>query len=213
MQLTKFGHACVRLEKGGTTLVVDPGIFTREDALRGADKVLITHEHPDHFDGERLREAARANPELEIWTNPAVASRLEDVGAYVHAVRHGDEFSAGAFGVRVFGENHAVIHRDLPLLTNVGFLVDGTVFYPGDALTVPEVPVDTLLVPTNAPWMKIGEMIDYLRDVRPTRAYSTHDGLMNENGLSVIDAQLERVGGEDDAEYRRLAPGTSVELS
>ena len=61
--------------------------------------------------------------------------------------------------------------------------------------------------------MKIGEMIDYLRDVRPTRAYSTHDGLMNENGLSVIDAQLERVGGEDDAEYRRLAPGTSVELS
>ena len=62
MLLTKKGHSCVRLAKDGATLVIDPGVFSEPDAAAGADALLVTHEHNDHFDEGRLRVALDANP-------------------------------------------------------------------------------------------------------------------------------------------------------
>lgn len=212
MKLTKFGHACVRLEKGGSILVVDPGSFSEESALDGAQAVLITHEHFDHVETDRLRRAAEANPALEIWTNEAVAATLADIPAKIQVVRHGDAFDTAGFGVKAVGEWHAPNHPDLPVVRNVGFLVDEEVFYPGDALTPPGVEVPTLLVPTNAPWLKVYEMVEYLRLVRPARAFSTHDGLLNDIGLGMIDSLLGMEADKQKAEMRRLKPGESVTL-
>ena len=50
MRLTKLGHACVRLDKDGAVLVIDPGAVSDPGALAGANAVLITHEHFDHID-------------------------------------------------------------------------------------------------------------------------------------------------------------------
>ncbi|GAA4234001.1 L-ascorbate metabolism protein UlaG (beta-lactamase superfamily) [Streptosporangium album] len=212
MELTKFGHACVRLEKSGSVLVIDPGSFSEESALDGAQAVLITHEHFDHVDADRLRRAAEANPALEIWTNEAVAATLADVPAKIQVVRHGDTFDTAGFGVRTVGEWHAPNHPDMPIVRNVGFLVDEEVFYPGDALTPPGVEVPTLLVPTNAPWLKAYEMVEYLRQIRPARAFSTHDGLLNDIGLGLIDSWLGMEADKQKAEMRRLKPGESVML-
>ncbi|MEU0565774.1 MBL fold metallo-hydrolase [Nonomuraea sp. NPDC005983] len=209
MELTKYGHACVRLEKDGKVLVVDPGTFTEGSVLDGADAVLITHAHFDHVDVDRLRSAS---PDLEIWTCESVAEALSDVPAKVQVVRHGDDFQAAGFSVRVFGEWHAKNHPDVPVAQNVGFLLDDELFYPGDALTVPGVDVPTLLVPTNAPWLKLSETIDYLRAIRPARAFSTHDGLLNEVGLGLVDNFLKMESDKQDAEIRRLAVGESVTL-
>ncbi len=212
MKLTKFTHACVRLEKNGSTLVIDPGAFSEESALEGARAVLITHEHFDHVETDRLRRAAEADPALEIWTNEAVAATLTDVPAKIQVVRHGDAFDTAGFGVRVVGEWHAPNHPDMPIVRNVGFLVDEEVFYPGDAFTPPGVEVPTLLVPTNAPWLKLSEMVEYLRQVRPAKAFSTHDGLLNDIGLGLVDRWLEMESDKQGAEMRRLKPGESVTL-
>ncbi|MGV9597562.1 MBL fold metallo-hydrolase [Streptosporangium sandarakinum] len=212
MKLTKFGHACVRLEKDGSALVIDPGAFSEESALEGARTVLITHEHFDHVDVERLRRAAEADPSLEIWTNEAVAATLTGLPAEIRTVRHGDTFDTAGFEVKVVGEWHAPNHPDIPAVRNTGFLVDEEVFYPGDAFTPPGTEVPTLLVPTNAPWMKMAEMVEYLRRIRPARAFSTHDGLLNDAGLGLIDGWLEREGEQQKADIRRLKPGESVDL-
>ncbi|MGS2591270.1 MBL fold metallo-hydrolase [Streptomyces hebeiensis] len=210
MRFTKKTHACVRLEKDGRTLVIDPGAFTEEDATDGADAILITHEHPDHFDEGRLRAGLDARPGAELWTLRSVAERVS--AAYpgrVHTVGEGDTFSAAGFDVRVYGQLHAVIHPDLPRVTNVGYLVDGSLFHPGDALTVPGHPVETLLLPLQAPWSKISEVIEYVREVKPVRTYDVHDALLTELARPVYDTHLGNLSG---AEHHRLAPGGSVDL-
>ncbi|MFE3942905.1 MBL fold metallo-hydrolase [Streptomyces sp. NPDC059118] len=208
--LTKKTHSCIRLEKEGRTLVIDPGGFSEQDAALGAEALLVTHEHPDHFDEERLRAALEADPATEIWTLRSVADRLSAAfPGRVHTVGHGDTFTAAGFDVQVHGELHAVIHPDIPRITNIGFLVDGSVFHPGDALTVPDRPVDTLMLPVMAPWNKISEVIDYVREVGPRRAIDIHDALLTDLARPIYDGQIGSLGGAD---HDRLAPGDSTGL-
>jgi L-ascorbate metabolism protein UlaG (beta-lactamase superfamily) len=205
VKLTKKRHACVWLEKDGGSLVIDPGAYSEEDAALGADVILVTHEHADHFDEARLRAALDANPAAELWTLASVAGRLSAAfPGRVHTVGHGDTFTAAGFDVQVHGELHAVIHPDLPRITNVGYLVDGAVFHPGDALTVPGHPVDTLLVPVMAPWSKVSEVVDYVREVKPRRAVDVHDAMLTDLARPVYDAHLGNLTG---AGHLRLAPG------
>jgi L-ascorbate metabolism protein UlaG (beta-lactamase superfamily) len=213
MRLIKKGHACVRLEKDGRVLVIDPGAFSEPDAAVGADAILVTHEHADHFAEDRLRAAMEANPAARIWTLSAVADQLTAAfPGRVSTVGEGDAFDAAGFEVETHGQLHAVIHPDIPRITNVGFLVDGEVFHPGDALTVPGRPVETLLLPVHAPWNKLSEVVDYVRQVAPSTAYAIHDGLLNDTGLGLF-GRLLGPGGLDvaGARYERLEPGGSVE--
>ncbi|MGY1727707.1 MBL fold metallo-hydrolase [Geodermatophilus sp. SYSU D01062] len=212
MELTKHGHACVVISDGDRRLVVDPGAFTDPAALEGATAVLVTHEHPDHFVADRLRAALEVDPALEVWTNPSVAERLDGPGSRVHAVGDGDALTVAGFDVQVHGEWHAVVHPDLPRVRNVGFLVEGQVFHPGDAFTVPGTPVPTLLVPLHAPWSKAAEVIDYLRAVDADQAFAVHDGLLNDTGLGLMAGLLGERGPGTPTPYGRLAPGEAVEL-
>lgn len=212
MELTKQGHACVVLSDGDRRLVIDPGGFTDASALDGANAVLVTHEHPDHFLPDRLRAAMEADPALEVWTNGSVAGQLEGLAGQVHVVGNGDTFSTAGFEVSVHGELHAQIHPDIPRIPNIGFLVGGQVFHPGDALTVPEEPVATLLLPMHAPWSKVSEVIDYVRAVHADQAFAVHDALLSDAGLGVVGGLLGERGPGTPTPFSRLTPGDSVEL-
>jgi L-ascorbate metabolism protein UlaG (beta-lactamase superfamily) len=213
MRFTKLGHSCVRLEKDGAVLVIDPGSWSdAPTALAGAAAVLVTHEHPDHLDAEAIRAALRANPDLSLWTNPSVAAQFREFGGRVHEVRHGDALEVAGFSVHVYGQDHALIHQDIPRITNTGFLVDGDLFHPGDSFTIPEDPVSTLLVPVSAPWLQAGEMIDYFRAVGPARGYAIHDAILNDNGLGLITRMLTVAAAPSGAPVARWEPGTSVDL-
>ncbi|AGJ58267.1 MBL fold metallo-hydrolase [[Kitasatospora] papulosa] len=210
LNLVKKTHSCVRLERDGRSLVIDPGGFSEDDAVVGADAILVTHEHPDHFDEGRLRAALESDPAVQVWTLRSVAERMS--GAFpgrVHTVGHGDTFTAAGFEVQVHGELHAVIHPDIPRITNIGFLVDGSVFHPGDALTVPDHPVETLMLPVMAPWSKISEVIDYVREVKPRRAIDIHDALLTDLARPIYDMQIGALGGAD---HSRLTPGDATRL-
>jgi len=216
MKLTKHGHSCIRVNKSaepdraGRTLVIDPGGFTEPEAVDGVTAVLITHEHPDHFNEAHVRAALDADPAVAVWTLNSVAEKLSaGYPGRVHKVGHGDTFTAAGFDIQVHGELHAVIHPDIPRITNVGFLVDGALFHPGDALTVPDQPVETLLLPINAPWSKAAELIDYVREVRPARVFDIHDALLAEIGLGLYG---QVIGNLIPADRRHLARGATEQL-
>jgi L-ascorbate metabolism protein UlaG (beta-lactamase superfamily) len=213
MRFTKLGHSCVRLEKDGAVLVIDPGTFSDAPAaLDGAAAVLVTHEHPDHLDADAVKAALSGNPDLTLWTTPSVATQFSDFANRVHAVHHGDAAEIAGFSVHVYGEKHALVHQDIPVVDNTGFMVDNDLFHPGDSLTVPEDPVSTLLLPVSAPWLKASEMIDYFRAVAPARGYAIHDAILNENGLGLVTRLMSVAAAPTGVPVARLDPGTTLDL-
>jgi L-ascorbate metabolism protein UlaG (beta-lactamase superfamily) len=209
--LTKFTHSCVRLDDGDRSLVIDPGVFSEvETALDGADGVLITHEHPDHLDTDRLRAAAKADPRLRIWAPSGVAESFAYLGEQVAAVSPGEVFNAAGFAVETFGGQHALLHPTVPIIQNNGYLVDGDIYHPGDSVIVPPKQVQTLLLPIHAPWSSTADVIDFMVSVRAPRAIQIHDGLLNERGTSFVEAHLQRIGAQHGVDYAHLATNGSV---
>jgi L-ascorbate metabolism protein UlaG (beta-lactamase superfamily) len=211
MLLTKFGHSCVRLEKDGVRLVIDPGVWAGPDVLDEASAVLITHEHADHVDDEVVRAALTADGDLRMWASETVAGQFAEFGDRVRAVHHGDVFDAAGFGVHVYGSDHALVDTSMPIVPNTGFAVDGEVFHPGDALTVPEDKIPTLLVPVVAPWLKFSDLAEYLRTVAPVRGYWIHDALLNSKFANLM-TNLLTVAPAESGPAAFLVPGTTIEL-
>jgi L-ascorbate metabolism protein UlaG (beta-lactamase superfamily) len=209
MLLTKFGHACVRLEKDDQVLVIDPGTYSEPESLQDAAGVLITHEHADHVDAELLVAAQTGNPSLVVHTNADVVAQLTQKGVTAQPIAPGNTFTVAGFDVRVVGGEHAEIYDGLPGCANVGFIVDGAVYHPGDSLFVPDGDIETLLVPVSAPWLKLREAIEFVRAVRPRRAHPIHDATLSEIGFGNVDAWIAGKGGSD---YSRIPSGESVEL-
>ncbi|MEV6345767.1 MBL fold metallo-hydrolase [Actinoplanes sp. NPDC051851] len=211
MRVTKFTHSCLRIEGEGV-LVVDPGAFSEKSVLDGADAIVVTHEHFDHLDVAAVNEAVSRRPQIRVFAHADVLKLLEDVADATTPVLPGEGFTAAGFEISAYGGAHAVIHQDIPRITNLAYLIsDGStnLYHPGDSFTVPEgAEVDTLFVPLNAPWMKTAEAIDFARAVKPGRAFALHDALLNERGAAVSDKHLENLSG---TRYRHVSPGTTLD--
>jgi len=220
MKLTKHGHACIRLEKGSRVMVIDPGTFTDVPAaLAGAEAVLITHEHADHIDPATVLPIVDRTSGVHVYAPQAVVDQLlghEAIGAAgerIHVLAPDDEQHIAGFDVRVVGGQHALIHPQIPMVANLGYIIDGSVYHPGDSLIVPPgVTVETVLVPLHAPWSKLQETIDFVVAMRAQHAYPVHDGLLNETGLGMMSAHLTRFGALYGTAFEYLQAGDSREV-
>lgn len=214
MRLTKLEHAALVLEESGERLVVDPGKFTAPLAdPTGVVAVVITHEHDDHWTPDHLRPILEHSPGARLLGPDGVVAAAGAAGFAVEPVRAGDDLTIGAFRLRFFGGRHAVIHRSIPVIDNVGVLVGETLYYAGDSFTVPEgVAVDVLAAPAGAPWMKISEAMDYVERVAPRRAFATHEMLLSPAGKELSHLRLAWAVEQGGGEYVRLEPGDVLEL-
>ena len=208
MEVTHFGHSCVLLDTGAARLLIDPGSFSQGfEGVTGLDAVLVTHQHPDHLDPERLPALLRANPDARLIVDSGTAGQLGGVDH--ETVEPGATVTVGGARVEVLGGQHAVIHPDIPVIPNNAYLVDGTHLHPGDALDTVPGDVDVLFLPAAAPWSKISETIEYLRAVAPRAAVPIHQGILA--NPAVFYGHFDRLGPERTT-FRPLDPGVAVSL-
>lgn len=211
MKLTKFEHATLVLDKGGSALVIDPGAFTTPlTDVTGVVAIVITHEHADHWTTEQVERIRERNPDLRIFGPAGVATAAVDLD--VEVVKHGDKITIEPFELEFFGEKHAVIHESIPVVDNVAVLVDGSVYYAGDSYTLPGVPVDALAVPIGAPWLKIGDAMDYTLAIKPRHAFPVHDAPLSQIGKTMTRARIEWATQQGGGEFHVLEPGESLDL-
>jgi L-ascorbate metabolism protein UlaG (beta-lactamase superfamily) len=198
VKITKFTHACVRIERDGHVLVIDPGVWAEPEAFSGADAILLTHEHNDHVDVPRLAG-------LGIPVVAPADARID--GLAFDGIASGDEITLAGFTVRAVGARHALIHGGLPDAANLGYVVDDRVYVPGDALHVPDQPIETLFVPAHGSWLKTTEAIDFAVAIHPSRAFAIHDAGLSERGLESLNLWFQR---EIGTSYRYLGAGESA---
>lgn len=212
MRLTKFEHAALLLEDSGERLFVDPGSFTSPltDTARTA-AVVITHEHADHWTPEQLNRVLDLSPDVPIFAPEGVAAAARDFAVTV--VHAGDTIKAGPFTLRFFGGRHAVIHESIPVVDNLGVLVNDVLYYAGDSFTIPEgVEVDVLATPAGAPWLKIAETIDYVLAVKPKRSFPTHEMVLSRSGKDLSNARIAWATEQNGGRFFALEPGDSLDL-
>lgn len=213
MKLTKYEHACLVLEDAEKTLVIDPGVFSKTvPELTNVTGIVITHAHPDHFDIELLRKLIKANPSAQVFTVQSVADEVSDI-CTPQVVTSGMVATCEPFELNFYGGQHAEIHTSIPLIENIGVMVNKLLYYPGDSFALPDIGVHVLAVPASAPWMRMSEALNFIEDVKPKRVFPTHNGLLSDIGAKIHYGLLENFVDHLGGEFEIVAPGKSIDLS
>ena len=211
MKITKHGHACLELELDSKTVIIDPGSYTEELTNLGTVvAVVVTHKHDDHCDEAKIAQIKKDNPAVQIFGTSEVAARLSGMG--VTTVYHGDYYEVGSFKLEFFGDMHQVIHESIPLVQNTAVLVNGDLYYAGDSYTKPDVKVKALACPTSAPWLKIGDVMDYIQEIKPAICFPTHNALLSQVGHDLNNSRVRIVTEDQGGKFVYLEVGQSLEI-
>jgi L-ascorbate metabolism protein UlaG (beta-lactamase superfamily) len=177
MKITKYGHCCLYIDIQGILFLTDPGSFSiLPEVLPRVDFLVLTHEHADHVHTETVKKILMQQPHVRVITNTAVARLLDGICS-CEIVEHMQRVDCNGISLAAYGEAHAIVHDSITPVQNTGYLFDETLFYPGDALTVPGIPIDVLALPTAGPWIKISEALTYAVDMHPRVVVPVHDGV------------------------------------
>ena len=217
MRLTHLGHACLLVETGGQRILIDPGVFSPAIVdVTGLDVILITHQHADHVDLQRLPAVLEANPQALLYAEPQAAAVMAEAGIGSEHTVAGEELSFGRVLVMPVGEKHALINEALPRIGNLGVVIrvegEPSLFHPGDAYDAEPGQIDILAVPLNAPWTASRDTVAFAQRIAPKVSVPIHDALLSATGRQLYLSQLKSFGPES-MEVRDLADGVAVDFS
>lgn len=211
MQITHLGHSSVLVEVSGRRILIDPGNFSDAwHSLTDLDAILVTHLHPDHIDPQHVPALIAANPQAAVHVEPQVLTVVDLPTA--RPVRADTSLDLGGVTVAAVGGLHAVIHRDIPRIGNVGLVVSAegepVLFHPGDSLEAVPSGVDVLAVPAYGPWAAMKETVDFVRAAASPHGFCIHDGLLNERGWNLVFNRINEMTGTRLSDLRDRVPWT-----
>jgi L-ascorbate metabolism protein UlaG (beta-lactamase superfamily) len=210
MKVTKFEHATLLVSIGDDNLIIDPGVYLSLADFSRTLAVVITHEHQDHWTPDQLSRILEKSPDARIFGPAGVAKAAAEFE--IEVVKHGDKIEVGPFALEFFGEKHAVIHESIPVIDNVGVLVNDELYYAGDSYTIPDAAVGTLAAPLGAPWLKIGDAMDFILAVKPQRAFFAHDMTLSVAGKGMHVARLKWATEQGEGTFHELDVNESLDI-
>jgi len=202
MRITHLGHAAVLAETDDARLLIDPGNLA--DAwhdLTDLDGVLVTHQHPDHLDPDHVGALLAVNPAATVLVEPSILQQIAD--GRIPELPRATAFSPdeqtviGDVLITGVGGQHAVIHRDIPRIGNVGYVLRSagqpTFFHPGDAYDTAPQGIDVLAMPAYGPWAAMKETIDFVRAVGALEGFPIHGEMLNERGHNLVMSRIDEM--------------------
>ena len=217
MRVAYLGHACLLVETGGQRILIDPGAYSPGIAdLTGVDLIVVTHQHADHVDLQRLPTVLENNPQARLYAEPQAAAVMEDAGIASEYTVSGKTLTFGQVHVTAVGEKHALINEALPRIGNLGVVLrsegEPSLFHPGDAYDAEPGPIDILALPLNAPWTASRDTVAFVRRIAPRVSIPIHDALLSAIGRRLYLSQVQSFG-PDDMEVRDLSDGVPVDVN
>ena len=192
-------HASICIEHDGRVIYVDPvtqlrGRTVDYSTMPKADIILVTHEHPDHYDTAALRQLTTDKTQLIM--NP----RCVELYGSGQAMKNGDQqpLAGGSTLAAVPAYNTTAEHlqfhpkgRDNGYILTLGSL---RIYIAGDTEDIPEMAelkesgIDIAFLPCNQPFtMTPEQLVRAAKMVQPKVLFPYHYG---ETDVSGIPAQL-----------------------
>ena len=217
MRLTHLGHACLLVETGGQRILIDPGVFSPGIVdVTGLDVILITHQHADHVDLQRLPAMLEVNPQARLYAEPQAAAVMAEAGIASEHTVAGEELTFGRVLIMPVGEKHALINEALPRIGNLGVVLraegEPSLFHPGDAYDGEPGQIDILALPLSAPWAASRDTVAFAQRIAPRVSVPIHDVLLSSIGRQLYLSQVQSLGPED-MEVRDLSGGAPVNFN
>jgi L-ascorbate metabolism protein UlaG (beta-lactamase superfamily) len=236
LDLRFIGHSTVLLELDGIRILTDPflrsslgplerhGVLPTAESLGRVDIVLISHDHPDHFDPASLR-AIPGSPMAVVARGLGPASAFA-LGGVAVELTEGEQVVFGTLTIRAVPAKHWMTPRGRRVRP-IGYVLDAgsAVYFAGDTGRFEQMrqltdQVDVALVPvwTWGPHRGPGHLgpraaAEVVRDMRPRVAVPIHWGTLYPRRLHRIwRAPLLEPGDRFAAHVADLAPAVDVRV-
>lgn len=214
IKLTKYKHACALIEVDQNAVVLDPGIFSDDFKPKSnINAIVISHVHSDHFDENKILAITNLNPNATIFTTQQVAEKLPP-SLNIETPHNGQEFTIDKLKLNFLEIPHAIIHKSLPKIQNIGVIINDCIYYGGDSLKASPRPMAFTLIPVSAPWLKASEVIDLINNTPiNSTIIPTHDDILSANGKDIIDSLISNTKTNQVGNYKRLLSGESIDIA
>jgi L-ascorbate metabolism protein UlaG (beta-lactamase superfamily) len=211
MKITKYVHSCILVETSKSVVLFDPGGYSRDSHLlnvkkiNSLDYIVITHEHPDHYNPEFLQTISGKFPHIPIITNNDLVEVIREL-KLPNSVQSGSDDD-----LTVFEAAHEPLPMNAPNVLNIGVHIDDKFTNPGDSYDLQSTR-EVLALPITGPFASYKDALDAIVRLKPKIVLPIHDWEWHKSARLVRYDRAKKLLTPLGIEFIELENGETVEI-